>query len=193
MVIDTESTGTKDSQVCQFAYIDFSSGQPKAGNMYFEVDDMSSHAHDLHGLSMAKLHRLSGGQRFVDQLREVNWLLNGRRLVGHSVGCDIRALRAEFTRVGYMFPIVHQFCTMAHFAPIMNVRVEGQKRPKNPSLSELCKYLAVTDEEVLGASCGLYGVNTNQHDARYDVCATYLCLQHATERGMLRGFLPEVN
>lgn len=192
MIVDTESTGTRESQVCQLAYIDLSSGKPEAGNMYFEVDDMSQHAFDLHGLSMTKLHRLSGGARFADKIPEIFGLLYGKRLVGHSIGCDVRAIHNEFVRADKEFPPIRQFCTMTHFAPIMNIHQEGQRKPKNPSLPELCKYLTVTEDEALGASCALYGVNTNHHDARYDVCATYLCVKHAEQRGMLRGLLPEV-
>lgn len=191
-MVDTEGTGTKDNNVCQFAYLDFSSGTPEAGNFFFAVDEMSDYAREVHGLSVSSLLRLSKGRRFADDAHQIAGLLTGKYIAGHSVGCDIRALRGEFSRCGVGFSPEKQFCTMAHFTPVMRIHQEGQRKPKNPSLIEVCEYLGVKDEAVLRASCDLYGANTNHHDARFDVCATYLCIKSATERGMLRGLLPEV-
>jgi DNA polymerase III epsilon subunit-like protein len=158
--------------------------------MYFRVDEMSGYAFDLHGLSVSKLERLSGGKTFKDQVSEVFGILYGKRLVGHSISSDIRALWNEFERAGHEFPPIRQFCTMAHFAPVLNIRTEGQRRPKNPNLSELCKHLGVLPETVHDAVSEFFEANTHIHDARYDVCATYLCIRAATRAGMVRGLFP---
>jgi hypothetical protein len=65
------------------------------------------------------------------------------------------------------------------------------KMPWNTSLSELCKYLGVDYKTVQEAARGLYGADMKWHDARFDVCATYLCIDRATQAGMIRGLLPE--
>lgn len=191
MVVDTETTGTKGNRVCQLAYLDFSSGKPEAGNMYFAVDEMSDYAKAVHGLSISDLLRLSEGKRFGDAAESIRALMCGKRIAGHNVSADISAIRGELERCGMGLKPEKQFCTMHHFAPIMNVRVEGQRRPKDPRLSELCKYLCVTENAVLEASRALYGADTRAHDARFDVCATYLCIEAAEKAGMVRGLLSE--
>ena len=117
--------------------------------------------------------------------------LSGQKIVGHSISSDLAVLKAEFGRCGIRMPSYSRHCTMIHFRPVLNIRRAGQRRAKDPSLAELCLYLGVLPASVQGLSVRLFGAHTAAHDARYDVCATYLCIQKATEKGMIRGLLPE--
>lgn len=152
---------------------------------------MNPHAQEKHGYSIDALRRLSGSRRFSDHAPEVFGLLNGKRLVGHSTASDALALKHEFKCCDMEYNPAKQFCTMKHFTPIMNIPLRGQRRPKPPSLTELCEYLGVTDSAIISMRVGLFEGACSWHDARFDACATYLCVKRAAERGLLRGLIPE--
>jgi DNA polymerase III epsilon subunit-like protein len=192
IVLDTEQTGMRDNQVCQLAYVKIAlSGELTVGNKYFAVDEMNEHAFAVHGLSVSSLLRLSGGKRFKDSAREIANALRGARIAGHGIASDLRVLRSELFHANVAFFPEAQFCTMHHFAPIMRMRVPGQRRSKDPNLAELCHYLGVTSEIVSKLHNRLFGGDGAWHDARFDVCATLLCIEKATSAGMVRGLLPE--
>ena len=152
---------------------------------------MSEYATAVHGLTLERLERKSKGLRFEAYSRELTDLFAGKRIAGHSVGCDLRALRQEFKRCGVEFPEHKQFCTMNHFTPILNIHIQGQRKPKSPSLAEVCESLGVKREDVLRACGELYDCSSAPHDARYDACATLLCIERGFRRGLIRGILPE--
>lgn len=191
IILDTESTGLQQNQVCQLAWIEVVGSEIEPFNAFFAVDDMNPHAAAVNGFTVASLERLSGGHRFGEMADELAARLRGHRIVGHSISSDLRALRMEFDRAGILYKAAGQFCTMTYFAPVMNLRLDGSRRPKMPSLTELCDYVGIGKGEASELATSLYGSRSAAHDARYDVCATYLCLEKAEAKGLLRDLLPK--
>lgn len=191
-MLDTEQTGTRDNQVCQLSCIGIlPTGETSSANFYFSVDDMSEYATAVHKFTISTLSRLSNGARFKDSAREIAAKLRDCRIAGHGITNDLRCLKTEFARAGISFTPTSAFCTMKHFAPIMRIPVSGQRRPKDPNLSELCDYLGVTKDAIEKCEKIFFKESSRQHDARYDACATFLCIAKASNRGMVRGILPE--
>ncbi len=101
IVFDTEATDLQPGQICQLSYLMLADGAVEARNYYFSVDDMSPGAQEVHGLSMERLHELSGQTWFEDKAEEILQDFNqARLLVGHNVAADERYLRVEMERAG---------------------------------------------------------------------------------------------
>ena len=46
-------------------------GSVTGKNMFFQVDEMSEGAQEVHGMSLEDLEQLSGGERFEDRVEEI--------------------------------------------------------------------------------------------------------------------------
>jgi len=189
IILDTESTGQKENQICQLAYIRYDGGTACAINEFYAVDSMNEYAAEVNGFSVAQLAQLSGGTRFKERAETISGQLSGHMLIGHNVSSDIKVLRDEFRRAGVPFSPARKFCTMNHFTHILNINQAKSRRPKYPSLNDLCEYLNVRTPDISGLCEELFNYRGRQHDARYDVCATLLCIQKAEQAGMIRGLL----
>ena len=189
IVFDTEATDLTPGQICQLSYLIIENGAVAGRNFFFEVDEMSEGAQQVHGMGLDALRALSGGQRFSDWADEV--FLDFREcglLVGHNVAFDERYLRVEFDRLGMKLPKLKTFCTMNYFTGVMNMkRKVAVGRPKPPKLEELIAHYGLAPEFVAERAVAWFGDGAAVHDARYDAAATYLCLKAAAERGDLRG------
>jgi DNA polymerase-3 subunit epsilon len=64
---------------------------------------------DIHGISTEDLQH---APTFADIAGDVSEALTGAVLVGHNVGFDVAFLRAEFERVGVLFPTFPTVCTL---------------------------------------------------------------------------------
>ncbi len=190
IIFDTEATDLQPGQICQLSYLMLADGAVEARNYYFSVDDMSPGAQEVHGLSMERLHELSGGTWFEDKAAGILQDFNqARLLVGHNVAADERYLRVEMERAGLKLKKIPTFCTMNFASGIMNMQrkvVTG--RPKPPKLSELAAFYGVSEDEVLAQTRALFKAeDAGLHDARFDTVMTWLSFAKALEAGDLRG------
>jgi len=190
IVFDTEATDLQPGQICQLSYLMLADGAVEARNYYFSVDDMSPGAQEVHGLSMERLHELSGQTWFEDKAEEILQDFNqARLLVGHNVAADERYLRVEMERAGLKLKKIPTFCTMNFASGIMNMQrkvVTG--RPKPPKLSELAAFYGVSEDEVLAQTRALFKAeDAGLHDARFDTVMTWLSFAKALEASDLRG------
>ena len=191
IVFDTEATDLIPGQICQLSYLMIENGGVEGKNMFFAVDEMSEGAQEVHGMSIADLEALSGGELFSDRADEIfaDFKAAGM-LIGHNVSADDRYIRVEFERLGMKLPKIRTFCTMNYFtSDTALVRKVNIGRPKPPKLGELCAHFGVTDELVIEKSNEWFQGGGQAHDARFDTVATYLCLVEATRLGKVRGVL----
>jgi len=191
LVFDTEATDLVPGQICQLSYL-LADGESVTGkNLFFEVDDMSEGALEVHGLTLDMLRALSGGTRFEDVAQEVFDVFASAKIwVGHNVSADDKYLRVEMERCGLKLPKKNTFCTMNYFTSDLNLaRKVNIGRPKPPKLTELAQHFGLTEEFVAEKAAEWFGGGGALHDARFDTAATYLCLVEGTKRGRLRGVL----
>ena len=191
LIFDTEATDLVPGQICQLSYLLADGASVTGKNLFFEVDDMSEGALEVHGLTMDMLRGLSGGARFEDKAQEIFEAFASAKLwVGHNVSADERYIRVEMERCGLKLPKRLTFCTMNYFTPEMNLaRKVNIGRPKPPKLTELVRHFELTEEFVAEKAAEWFGGGGALHDARFDTAATYLCVVEGTKRGRLRGIL----
>lgn len=191
IVFDTEATDLVPGQICQLSYLMAEGGVVRGKNMFFEVDEMSEGAQQVHGMSLEDLARLSNGERFEDRAAEIFEDFSAcEMLVGHNVAADERYIRCEFERLGMKLKKLKSFCTMNYFtSDTALARKVNIGRPKPPKLSELCEYFGRSEEAIVEASERWFGGGGSAHDARFDTAATYMCLVEATKLGKVRGVL----
>lgn len=191
LIFDTEATDLIPGQICQLSYLLADGGNVTGKNLFFEVDDMSEGALEVHGLTLDMLRELSGGARFEDAAQDVfQDFASAGVWVGHNVSADEKYLRVEMERCGLKLPKKPTFCTMNYFTSDMNLmRKVNIGRPKPPRLTELVQHFDLTEEFVAEKATEWFGGGGALHDARFDTAATYLCLVEGTKRGRLKGVL----
>lgn len=177
---DTETTDINPGQIGQLSYIiEGSSGVLNAGNLFFKVDKVSEGAEKVHGFSAQDFEKLSGGLTFKDRLDEVYSAFNGRRLVAHNVGFDIKFISSELWRCGISFKPLESQCTMEFFKNVLLIpnRYKKYGQYKNPKLSEVVDYYNINNDKLRAYTEQLFG---NQgdiqglHDSRFDTTAMYV-------------------
>ena len=181
--LDTETTGTKYTQVAQLSYIitDDDLRVVKAKNFFFIVKAMNPFAERLHGLTLKKLVELSEGKSFAHHIEEIEQDLSLCQMVCHNYRSDHDVLADEFQRLGRDFSPVSGFCTMAHFRPVC-VIADRDGKNKNPSLKEIISFFAIDNEEISQCTAELFGVeDLPSHDSRYDAAALYLVCKTALD------------
>lgn len=191
IVFDTEATDLTPGQICQLSYLVVDGENVTGTNLFFEVDEMSEGAQEVHGFSMDMLRELSGGLRFEDVAQSVYDDFAAAKLwVGHNVSADDRYLRVELERSGLKMPKKPTFCTMNYFTSDLNLaRKVNIGRPKPPKLTELVEFFGLEEDFVAGKAAEWFGGGGALHDARFDTAATYLCLVEGTKQGRVRGVL----
>ena len=188
---DTEATDLTPGQICQLSYLMVENGSVTGKNMFFQVDEMSEGAQEVHGMSLEDLEQLSGGERFEDRVEEIfadfEW---ADMLVGHNVAADDRYIRVEFERTGRKLKKKLTFCTMNYFTSTTNLkRKVNTGRPKPPRLEELWEHYGISTDDIAARSAEWFQGGGQAHDARFDTAATYMCLLEATKKGDVRGVL----
>ena len=188
---DTEATDLTPGQICQLSYLMVENGNVTGKNMFFQVDEMSEGAQEVHGMSLEDLEQLSGGERFEDRVEEIfadfEW---ADMLVGHNVAADDRYIRVEFERTGRKLKKKLTFCTMNYFTSTTNLkRKVNTGRPKPPRLEELWEHYGISTDDIAARSAEWFQGGGQAHDARFDTAATYMCLLEATKKGDVRGVL----
>ena len=191
IVFDTEATDLIPGQICQLSYLIAEGGIVTGKNLFYEVDDMSEGALEVHGLTLDMLRELSGGLRFEDSARDVlKDFAAAKMWVGHNVSADEKYLRVEMERCGLTLPRKITFCTMNYFTSDTNLaRRVNIGRPKPPKLTELVQFFDLSEDFVAEKAAEWFGGGGALHDARFDTAATYLCLAEGTKRGRVRGVL----
>ena len=191
IVFDTEATDLVPGQICQLSYLIAEGGVVTGKNLFYEVDDMSEGALEVHGLTLDMLKELSGGMRFEDSARDVLADFAAAKMwVGHNVSADEKYLRVELERCGLTLPKKPTFCTMNYFTSDMNLaRRVNIGRPKPPRLEELVQFFGLAEDFIAEKCAEWFGGGGALHDARFDTAATYLCLAEGTKRGRVRGVL----
>ena len=189
IVFDTETTGLRENQICQLAYLIVTPDEVIGKNFFFTVDDMNSYAQEVHGFSREQLRRLSNGQRFEDKADEIHADFKAVDLVvGHNVSYDVKQIRDSLKRTGIKYSPKKTLCTMVFFTPIMKL-VDKQGKKKPPKLNELRRHFGLTERMVSKATQEIFRYCGKAHDARFDAVATYLCLVEANKTGQLKGLL----
>ena len=191
IVFDTEATDLTPGQICQLSYLMVENGSVTGKNMFFQVDEMSEGAQEVHGMSREDLEQLSGGERFEDRVEEIfadfEW---ADMLVGHNVAADDRYIRVEFERTGRKLKKKLTFCTMNYYTSTTNLkRKVNTGRPKPPRLEELWEHYGISTDDIAARSAQWFQGGGQAHDARFDTAATYMCLLEATKKGDVRGVL----
>lgn len=180
---DTETTSLYPGQICQLSYIMQQGESLKARNLFFTVDQMDYSAFAVHGFSMDRLQKLSGGKRFSDYIDIIeNDFSKADLVVSHNTAFDFMFMRAEFEKLGRDFCVQDEFCTMKKFTPICQLPKSRGVGYKYPKLSELCSFLDITDQKIKSASEKIFGVEAGFHDARFDTTAVLLSLNIGAEK-----------
>ena len=191
IVFDSETTGLRPGNICQLAYIIVDGGAPKGRNFFFKVDYIEPGAINVHGYTVEMIDRLSGGRRFGESAGTIYDDFKSCPLwIAHNFSFDNLFIYTEFKRAGMYIKAENSFCTMRHFTQIMQLKPVSQNRAagqfKYPSLSELIKYVNLSDKEIydmIFEAFGGDGAGLNRHDARYDCAATYLCYKKGAASG----------
>lgn len=190
IIFDTEGNGNRCDEMCQLAYIIRENGDHTCKNFYFPVSSMNPHAFAVHGLSRYMLEKLSEGHAFSERCEEIYGDFSGADLlIGHNVASDIDRLNREMERCGCKISGRKKLCTMQYFNNALHLSSKNGKK-KYPRLSELCEYYRVHPEMVRCTCKTLFHTDdADEHDARYDATATYLCVLAAMRSGDLKGMI----
>lgn len=190
LFFDTETTGIKPGSICQLSYITVdTSTKPQiteGKNYFFTVDYVEPSAEEVHGFSVEKLYELSNGMYFDDLVEEFyNDFREADFVIGHNVSFDIKFLKHELIPMGEEFQPKNTFCTMNYYRTVCRL-IKPNGDLKNPKLSELVKFLNISDDTIASTANKLFEGSGNYHDARFDTTATYL----AVIEGIKKKFIP---
>ena len=182
LYFDTETSGLYPGQICQLSYIMQEGEQVKAKNFFFSVDMVEYSAFMVHGFSVDKLLKLSGGRQFFNYFDEIKKDFERADLVvSHNTAFDFMFMRAEFERLGESFTVKNEFCSMKKMTAVCKLARSKGVGYKYPKLSELCAYFDITDREIAITSQKLFGESVNFHDARFDTTAVYLAVNYGMD------------
>ena len=177
LYFDTETTGLNPGQICQLSYVMQESDKLCCRNFFFTVDSMEYGAFTVHGFSIEKLKTLSGGKRFNDYIDIIeNDFSRADLTVSHNTAFDFMFMRAEFERLGRVFPVKNEFCSMKKTTPLCKLPRSNGEGYKYPKLSELCKFLDIYDYQIKNVYERLFGDEAGYHDARFDTSAVFLAV-----------------
>ena len=106
---------------------------------------------------------------------------NADLVVAHNTQFDFMFMRAEFERLGKVFSVNDEFCSMKKMTPVCKLPRSSGVGYKYPKLSELCAHFGITDREIAQTSEKLFGRSANFHDARFDTTAVFLAVNYGME------------
>ena len=182
LYFDTETTGLRPGQICQLSYVMQSGDNLTARNLFFTVDYMEKSAEMVHGFSLEKLKVLSGGKRFSDYADLIeNDFKSADIVVSHNTSFDFMFMRAEFERLGRVFKVNKEFCSMKNSTPVCKLIRASSCAYKYPKLSELCAHFGISNEQISSALSKVFGASAGFHDARFDTTAVLLAVNKAID------------
>lgn len=184
LYLDTETTGLYPGNICQLSYAMQDKSGVRAKNMFFSVDKVDYGAYLVHGFSVAKLKTLSKGLRFADRFDEINAdISEADAVVSHNTAFDFMFLRAEYERLGKLFTVKKDFCSMKKSVPVCKIRKTRGNGYKYPKLYELCEHFGITEYDVKDKTEELFGEDkAGFHDARFDTTAMFLAMNEGMKR-----------
>lgn len=183
LYFDTETTGLHPGQICQLSYIMQDKENVTAKNFFFSVEHVELGAQMVHGFSKELLEKLSNGKTFKDFFQEIkNDFENADLVVAHNVNFDFSFMRKEFERLGEIFKVTAEFCSMKKTTPICCLRRTSTNAYKYPKLSELCAFLGISDAQIQNTNLALFNQNVGFHDARFDTTAVYLAVNELIKK-----------
>ena len=176
LFFDTETTGLFPGRIIQLSYVMTDGETTVAKNFFFGVSFIESSATKVHGFTVEKIQKLSGGKTFSCDIDEIyDDFLSADLIVAHNVKFDIGFLIAEFNYQDRIFRYRESFDTMKAFTPIMKMERSNHKGYKYPKLGEMCEFLDVYPYDITRKSIEFFGDgDVGGHDARYDTTALYL-------------------
>ena len=175
--LDTETSGLHPGQICQLSYIIQDGTSTKAKNYFFSVDYVEYGALAVHGFSVERLEKLSGGKGFECFIDQIESDFNKADVIcAHNTAFDFSFLRKEFERCRKDFDPKSSFCTMKKSITACKLVRPNSGGYKYPKLSERCRHLGITDQIIDRYSKALFGETTSFHDARFDTTALYLAV-----------------
>lgn len=195
LYLDTETTGLYPGNICQLSYVMQDKTHVCAKNMFFSVDKVDYGAYLVHGFSAAKLKALSKGLRFADRFDEINDdFLASDVVVSHNTAFDFMFLRAEYERLGKLFNVKKEFCSMKKSVPVCKIPKNRGNGYKYPKLYELCENFGITESDVKEKTEELFrSGEAGFHDARFDTTAVFLAMNEGMKRNdvlsELEGYL----
>ena len=177
LFFDTETTGLFPGRIIQLSYVMTDGETTIAKNFFFGVSFIEPSATKVHGFTVEKIQKLSGGKTFSCDIDEIyDDFLSADLIVAHNVKFDIGFLIAEFNYQDRIFRYRESFDTMKAFTPIMKMERSNHKGYKYPKLGEMCEFLDVYPYDITRKSIEFFGDgDVGGHDARYDTTALYLC------------------
>ena len=182
LYFDTETTGLHPGQICQLSYIMQTGDNLLSRNFFFKVDNVEYSAFMVHGFSVDRLEKLSGGKTFSNYIDIIEKdFLSADVVVSHNFAFDNMFMRAEFERLNKDFFVKREFCSMKKSTPLCQLKRKMGEGYKYPKLSELCSFLGISDAEILNASEEIFGAKTGFHDARFDTTALCLAVNRAVK------------
>lgn len=176
LFFDTETTGLFPGRIIQLSYVMTDGETTIAKNFFFGVSYIEPSATKVHGFTVEKIQKLSGGKTFSYDIDEIyDDFLSADLIVAHNVKFDIGFLIAEFNYQDRIFRYRESFDTMKAFTPIMKMERSNHKGYKYPKLGEMCEFLDIYPYDITRKSIELFNAaDVSGHDARYDTTALYL-------------------
>lgn len=177
LYLDTETTGLYPGNICQLSYVIQGKNSVFARNFFFAVDYVEPGAQAVHGFSVEKLNELSGGRKFADFADEIERdILSADLVITHNTAFDFMFLRKEFERLGRIFTVNAEFCSMKKTVPICKLHRNSGNGYKYPKLSELCEHFGITEKTISDFEKDVFTENSGFHDARFDTSAVFLAI-----------------
>lgn len=181
--LDTETTGLCPGEICQLSYVIQEKGKFTAKNFFFSVEYVEPSAEAVHGFSVERLEKLSGGKNFSAFIDEIESdFTKADCLVAHNKSFDFNFLLKEFSRCGRTLEINDSFCSMKSTVGLCKLSRPNSRGYKYPKLIELCDKLGITQQDIAKACQILYGENVGFHDARFDTVAVAFAVNIGVNR-----------
>lgn len=185
--LDTETTGFIPGSIVQLSYlIENDDGPAGVENFYMDTTYMEEQASEVTGLTVEKIHELSGGKTFKNYAGQIYKDMEDAVIIGHNSSFDIKFIREEFRRCGLKYIPKEVKCTMQFMRDIIKLPDQRGKGYKNPKLSEVLQYLNISEADVERFTKAVYKQNTDMHahDSRYDAIAVYLICKKLEKIGI---------
>ncbi len=183
LFLDTETTGLYPGNICQLSYICQDKGKASAKNFFFKVDFVEYGALKVHGFSVEKLQKLSGGKEFCLFAEEIAKDIEKADVVcAHNTAFDFMFLSKELSCATQDFIVNKEFCTMKNSVSACKLMRSSGRGYKYPKLNELCAFLGITDAYIEYMSEKLFGTKSGYHDARFDTTAVFLAVNSGVDK-----------
>lgn len=183
LYFDTETTGLSPGGIIQLSYIMQDQNVVKGKNFFFYNSYISPASTAVHGITVEKLYRLSGGKTFYDYFDEIEEDFSRADLiVAHNFPFDFNFMCAEFSNCYSTFTYREKLDTMRYFTPLVKIPRANCKGYKYPKLCELANFFEIYDYDVTMSAIKLFKNSGVSHDARFDIAQTFLCVQEGARR-----------